>query len=249
MSDELMIHAMLDGELSADAAHKLLRRIKAEPDLRHQYEIAQATKTALEKLPATTLTPSFIAKISQLDPKPEGEANRDNSWRMIAASVVLTALFSSGLTYVILSSATKFDPAAAIAAGHRRSLLAASPIDIASSDSHTVKPWFDSHLGLSPPVVDFAAQGFALVGGRVEVIDQRPVPSLVYRHNEHLISVVAVPLAIGESDEEKPKHLYAGGLQLIHLNQRGYAYWFVSDMEWAQLDSFVADFQVGSNNN
>ena len=76
---------------------------------------------------------------------------------------------------------------------HRRALLAREAIDIASSDRHTVKPWFDARLAVSPPVVDLAAQGFALVGGRADVVEGLPAPTLVYRLREHLISLTALP--------------------------------------------------------
>ena len=84
---------------------------------------------------------------------------------------------------------------AAIVADHQRALLAAPPFDIASSDRHTVKPWFDSKLALSPQVVDLAGAGFPLAGGRVEIVDGKPVPVLVYQRRAHIISVVAIPRA------------------------------------------------------
>ena len=78
------------------------------------------------------------------------------------------------------------------------------------------------------------------------MIGDRAVPSLVYRHKEHLISVLALPLRTGESQIDAPKHLNAGGMQMIHLSENGFSYWVVSDMEWVTLDSFVAEFRAKS---
>ena len=67
--------------------------------------------------------------------------------------------------------------------------MAPQPTDVSSSDRHTVKPWFNSRIPQSPQVVDLADKGFPLVGGRIDVIGTRPVPTLVYRHRQHLISL------------------------------------------------------------
>ena len=75
-----------------------------------------------------------------------------------------------------------------------RAAIAGQPFDVASSDRHTVKPWLADHTTVSASIVDLAAQGFPLVGGRVAVVDGIPAPTLVYRHNEHLVAVTELPL-------------------------------------------------------
>ena len=71
--------------------------------------------------------------------------------------------------------------------------MAPRPIDVASSDRHTVKPWFAGRIPQAPRVVDLAKEDFPLVGGRLDVVAEAPVPTLVYGHSKHLISVTAVP--------------------------------------------------------
>ena len=153
----------------------------------------------------------------------------------MAASIVVSAVLASGATqWVMLNSASDgFD--VAVASGHRRSLLATSPVDVVSSDRHTVKPWLDARLGLSPPAPDLAKAGFVLVGGRVEVIADRPVPALVYRHNEHLITVVARPQ---DGDATAPVDLSAGGFSLVKWSDGAFAYWAISDIERAGARQF-----------
>src|SRR5262249_56348171 len=80
-----------------------------------------------------------------------------------------------------------------IVANHLHALMATKPIDIASSDSHTVKPWFNGRIPDAPRVVDLNQKGFPLVGGRIDVIGRVPLATLVYQRRQHLISLSAVP--------------------------------------------------------
>lgn len=162
-------------------------------------------------------------------------------WRALAASIVVSAVLASGATQWVMVNTASDNFAAGVASGHRRSLLAASPIDVVSSDRHTVKPWLDARVGVSPPAPDLAQDGYALIGGRVEVIADRPVPALVYRHREHLITLVAEPQQGGGTTA--PDDLSSGGFSLVHWSDGAFSYWAISDMERPELDDFVARFR------
>ncbi|OBQ69710.1 anti-sigma factor family protein [Mesorhizobium erdmanii] len=162
-------------------------------------------------------------------------------WRAMAASIMISAVLASGATQWVMQSGVDDGFAAAVASGHRRSLLASSPIDIVSSDRHTVKPWLDARIGVSPPAPDLAQDGYALIGGRVEVISGRPVPALVYRHREHLITLVAEPQQGGKTTQ--PDDLSSGGFSMVHWSDGAFSYWAISDMERPELDDFVARFR------
>ncbi|MBZ9735577.1 anti-sigma factor [Mesorhizobium sp. CA18] len=166
-------------------------------------------------------------------------------WRQMAASIVLTAFLASGATQWLATSDNGADSfAVAVANGHRRSLLAATPVDIVSSDRHTVKPWLDGRIGVSPAAPDMAKDGYALLGGRVEVIGDRPMPALVYRHHEHLITLVAAPRQNEAKSVPVADDLSAGGFLLVHWTDDAFSYWAISDAERPALDDFVARFRA-----
>jgi anti-sigma factor RsiW len=178
---------------------------------------------------------------SQMRALPRARRFGSFDWRAMAASIMISAVLASGATQWVMQSGVDDGFAAAVASGHRRSLLAASPIDIVSSDRHTVKPWLDARIGVSPPAPDLAQDGYALIGGRVEVISDRPVPALVYRHREHLITLVAEPQQGGKTTQ--PDDLSSGGFSMVHWSDGAFSYWAISDMERPELDDFVARFR------
>lgn len=166
-------------------------------------------------------------------------------WRQMAASIVLTAFLASGATQWLATADNGAESfAVAVANGHRRSLLAATPVDIVSSDRHTVKPWLDGRIGVSPAAPDLAKDGYALLGGRVEVIGDRPMPALVYRHHEHLITLVAAPRQNEAKSMPVADDLSAGGFLLVHWTDDAFSYWAISDAERPALDDFVARFRA-----
>jgi anti-sigma factor RsiW len=252
-SDHLLLHALADQELDAAAALALEARVAAEPALAAEYARILALKARTKALGKPAVPPDFAARIAALaqDAEPRPAARRARilsfdhpSWRALAASVVLTAFLAGGGTYLFTalpqSEASIED---AIADGHHRALLAASPIDVQSSDRHTVKPWLDQKLGLSPPTADLAAQGFPLVGGRVEVIAGNPMPVLVYRRRQHLISVVAKPLSNGSVEMAAPISKTVDGYNMISWAGGGFHYWAISDLDPVELSNFVDDFR------
>ena len=116
---------------------------------------------------------------------------------------------------------------------HIRALMAPEPVDVVSSDRHTVKPWFNGRIPNSPRVVDLAKEDFPLVGGRIDVVGQTPVSTLVYRHAKHLISLTAMP---AESNSKAPPTV--NGYNVVHWIENGVSYWAISDVAPKELEEF-----------
>jgi len=187
----------------------------------------------------------------------EGRSNEDAASRVVpfaprarwrpmalAASLLLAVFLSSGTTWYVTASNQQDRLAEEIVASHVRSMLADHLTDVVSSDQHTVKPWFGGKLDLSPPVVDLAAQGFPLVGGRLDYLDQRPIAALVYRHKQHVINLFVWTQNSSAVAPRPPDELQ--GYNLRHWQEGDMTLWAVSDVNGADLDEFVQDFKTAS---
>ena len=158
----------------------------------------------------------------------------------LAASVLLAVFASSGTTFLLMRPAPEDPLAEEVVGSHIRSLMADHLIDVASSDQHTVKPWFDGRLDLAPAVIDLKAQGFALVGGRLDYIDRQPVAAVVYQRGKHLINLFAWP----SSGAHSPlRAMTIRGYNVLSWTAGDLAYWAVSDVnpkDLATLQRLIA---------
>jgi RNA polymerase sigma factor (sigma-70 family) len=121
-------------------------------------------------------------------------------------------------------------------ASHIRSLMADHLTDVASSDQHTVKPWFNGKLDFAPVVRDLIAQGFPLTGGRLDYLNNRRVAALSYKRHQHTINLFQWP---SSGSDSAPKALSVRGYNVLHWTKAGITYWAVSDLNAAELTDFA----------
>jgi anti-sigma factor RsiW len=125
-----------------------------------------------------------------------------------------------------------------LVSGHIRALQPGHLLDVPSTDRHTVKPWFEGRIDFAPPVPDFAAQGFPLEGGRMDVVGGRSVAVLIYRHDKHPINVFVWPGAVPAGSSSRQ------GYGLRQWSAGGLGFHAVSDLDPAELDQFVRLWQA-----
>jgi anti-sigma factor RsiW len=237
----LPIHAYLDGELDPTNALAVEERMATDPALAAECERVEALQRLVrEYLPREAPPPGLRMRVETAVGM--RRSRTQFSWRALAASIAVTAVVASSSTSILLTPSRSDLAGDGILDAHIRSLMAPQPIDVASSDRHTVKPWFNGRIPQAPRVVDLAKEDFPLVGGRIDVVSEVPVPTLVYGHRKHLVSLTAVP-ASGRVNSA-PVLSTVDGYNMYRWTENGVAYWAVSDVASADLDKFVELFRT-----
>jgi anti-sigma factor RsiW len=163
------------------------------------------------------------------------------NWLALAAAILLAAIIGWNLPRLQRPGADQL-LATQLIASHVRSLMANHLTDVASSDQHTVKPWLDSKLDFAPAVPDLSSEGFPLLGGRLDYLDNRPVAALIYQRRKHFINLFVWP---AESNASKAtKAISHQGYQLLHWVDSDFNYWAVSDVNANDLQTFKQQFEV-----
>jgi anti-sigma factor RsiW len=244
-NDELQLNAYCDGELDPVSANEFERRLASDEVLKARYNRLLSLRRAVRSLPQADMPPGLQARIqARLDAERPSNVTvlRRRSWsfQALAAAAVFGAVISSSVMMTLEQYGRRENVAGQVVAGHIRSLLAPQPFDIASSDRHTVKPWFTARLPASPQVPDLAAQGFTLLGGRVDVIGHDPVATIVYKHAAHTVSLTT--LRPGQSVSEQT----IAGYNVRSWSDADFTYVAVSDLPNADLTTFERVFSAAA---
>ena len=247
-----LIDVDTDGELDLVRHLELAAHLRACPDCARHADTARARHSALrESLPRFTLPPQLAGKIraalqAEGEPVPAaGPAPRRSPlfwpiWSVtgLAASLAFALLVGFSWGNARARANLLVDEAVN---DHVRSLQAGHLTDVASTDQHTVKPWFAGKLDFSPPVVDLAAAGFPLAGGRLEHIDGRPAAALIFHRRQHTINLFIWPASTGLL----PAHQSVrNGYNTESWSQGGLNFLAVSEIPAAELGQFAAAFRA-----
>jgi anti-sigma factor RsiW len=238
---EILLHALIDGELDAGHAREVEEHIKACPrcaaELAAYREMSQAIAAADLRFVAP---PELRRRIEAALPQTRAPSRRA-VLRGFAMGSAASAIAATGLVAVVLRNDDAQRIEAEVVSAHLRSLQAGHLTDVLSTDQHTVKPWFNGKLDVSPPVVDLTAQGFTLIGGRLDYVDARAIAAIVYRRRAHVINLFVAQTA---STEHRAARIEAiQGFNIRRWSDRGLNYWAVSDLARDELAEFGDKFE------
>jgi len=238
----LLLQAELDGELDAAQAAALAEHRAGCPECRRNEAAILAARQALRRATYHRADPKLLAAVTgrlAAIPAPPGR-RMAFPWRglstfgagaALAAAIILTVLPPGNRGGV-----------AALVDDHVRALQPGHLLDVVSTNQHTVKPWFDGRLDFAPPVRDLAAEGFPLVGGRLDYLLGRTAAVLVYSHGKHVIELFVWPAS---GRDALPARAARNGYNVAHWRANGMSFAAVSDLDPAGLEAFVRDWRQG----
>ena len=237
-----LLHAYLDGELDVVSDVALIHHMDQCPECAQAYRNQQALRAALRTSALAFPPPEHLEQRVRSAVR---RASRTDTrirvwiwpWLRVGAAFAAGVLLMWGVGSLRTGPAPEDLLTQEVIAGHTRSLMASHLTDVTSSDQHTVKPWFEGKLPFAPPVQDMAAQGFPLIGGRLDYLGNRPVAALVYQRHQHIINLFLWPTTTDVAPEATRRTRH--GYNLIHWTTADMTYWVVSNLNMSELQEFV----------
>src|SRR5437879_5347913 len=186
---EILLQALIDGELDAGHAREVEAHIatcaKCTALLKDYREMSEAVAEA----GAGYTAPLGLRRRIEASLPSVQQPSRRAVLRGFALGSAVSAIAATGLVAIVLRNDDEARIQSEIVSAHLRSLQAGHLTDVVSTDRHTVKPWFNGKLDVAPPVIDLTAQGFTLVGGRLDYVDARAIGGVGYRRRQHIINL------------------------------------------------------------
>jgi anti-sigma factor RsiW len=246
-AESLRVQAYFDGEVDAATAFDTERHLGTCVECQKLLQDLKQVRSLIRGNVALAATPAALRdritqaldRESQYRPAPRGRrdwsAARARPFWIGVLSGVGGSAIAAGLAFVVFSALLNNRLLNDLVADHTHSLLASHLIDVVSTDQHTVKPWFAGRTDVSPVVADFAAQGYRLLGGRVDDLDQQRAAVTVYQHGRHIINVFT--WIIGASGV--PPDVTRNGYHLAFWKSGNLGYCAVSDTGWNELQALT----------
>jgi anti-sigma factor RsiW len=245
---EILIHALLDGELDAANAREVedhvadcaacagkLAGLRALLAATAQAGLKETAPENLRSRIEATLAPPPQRAVKSTAPM---RASRRFFLGGFAAGAGLSAAVATSLVFTVIRSDRSRLIAGEVVSAHLRSLQSGRLTDVETSDQHAVRPWFNGKLDVAPPVADLTAQGFTLIGGRLDYLDGKAVAAIVYRRRRHVINLFVERR--GRDTSVAVETLQ--GFNIRHWMQNGLDFWAVSDLNGDELGEFSEKF-------
>ena len=242
---EIVLHALLDGELDAGHAHDVEAHVGNCPRCATQLRAYREMQHAMLAAPLRFTAPTSLRRRIEraLPSAPPRVASRRSMLKGFAMGTALSAAIAASLVIGVIRTDQDQRVLGDVFSAHVRSLQADHLTDVQTSDQHTVKPWFNGKVDVAPPVVDLTAQGFTLIGGRLDYIDGRAVASIVYRRRAHMINLFVIPGAASADHGAKLETMQ--GFNIQRWSAKGLEFFAISDINAEELNEFVEKFEAG----
>ena len=240
---EILLHALIDGELDAGHARDVEAHLATCPRCTAELAAISEMHKAIGSADLRYTAPVALRRRIEAS-LPQSQArgpSRRAVLRGFAMGSAVSAIAATGLIAIVLRSDDESRITSEIVSAHLRSLQAGHLTDVLSTDQHTVKPWFNGRLDVAPPVIDLTAQGFTLIGGRLDYIDARPVGAIIYRRRLHVINLFVAQTASTETRAARTETFQ--GFNVRSWSEGGLNYWAVSDIAADELAEFGDKFE------
>jgi anti-sigma factor RsiW len=238
--DLLRLSAFVDGELPLDEQLQVESQLQSDAAARAQVERLRALRQAVrERAPYHAAPAELRARIAgMIEPRSSARPHAWTQWFAwrpwaLGSSFAALALVAFNLSITLRDDARIEED---VIASHVRATLGQRWVDVASSDHHTVKPWLSARLDFSPPVHDVDEPNSALLGGRVDYVDHRPVAALAYRHAGHMVDEFIWP---AQASDKAIALSATRGFNIAHWSRAGMTHWLISDLNRDELSRFA----------
>ena len=236
-----LLHAYVDSELDLMRSLEVERHLKTCPSCTAVKRSLQSLHSTLRNSDLSYQAPAGLRAriLKNVNATPEDSAPRNSRpwmWQWLTLGAIGFAVVALLLQPVGISENQRLADEAI--SNHVRSLMPGHLMDVASTDQHTVKPWFNGKIDCAPDVKDFATEGFPLVGGRLDYLNGQTVAALVYHRNQHTINVFVWPAKGTAPDKTEDRR----GYTVINRTINGLRYCIVSDLNAKELAEFAALF-------
>jgi anti-sigma factor RsiW len=243
----ILLHALLDNELDAEHARDVESHLAHCPGCTAEFRTHRMMQEAISAAGLRFTAPTNLRRRIEaaLPATPHHRASRRAVLKGFVMGTALSTAMAASVVVAVIRSESDQRVLGEVVAAHIRSLQGEHLIDVQTSDQHTVKPWFNGKLDLAPPVLDLTAQGFTLIGGRLDYIADKTAASIVYRRRQHVINLFVTQAA--DSEYRPVKLATIQGYNILRWSAHDLEFFAISDLNAEELREFGEKFTAVSN--